>query len=249
MDIKEKVAVFDNKEDVGRAAGRAIESAIVDLLKRKETIRMIFAAAPSQDTTLDYLSESKIIQWDRIIAFNMDEYIGLPNTAEQLFSTYLLKKLFSKVKFKEVCLIDPSKGVELEIDRISDLITNNEIDIVILGIGENGHIAFNDPPFADFEDSQVIKKVILDEVCRQQQVNDGCFSKIEEVPQEALTLTVPTILKGKQLFCIVLGNHKAEAVKETFLGGISTQWPSSILRTHDNCWFYFDKAAVSLLEI
>lgn len=244
MDVNEKMmAVFETKEAAGLAAGKAIEMQITDLLKVQEEVRIIFAAAPSQNETLDYLVNSTKIPWEKIIAFNMDEYIGLSDDAEQLFSNYLMERIFNKVKVKKLHLIDPKNSVENEIKRMTKLIHNAVIDIIILGIGQNGHIAFNDPPVADFEDSAVIKQVELDQVCRQQQVNDKCFLTIDEVPSQALTLTIPTIMSGKHLFCIVSGQHKAEAVYQTLHGEISINWPSTILRTHPDCKFYFDKNA------
>ena len=249
MDVKEqKVSVFERKEEAGLAAGKAIESCILKLLKTKEEIRMIFAAAPSQNDTLAYLSNSAKIPWNRIIAFNMDEYIGLPKNSKQSFSTYLQENLFSKVDFKEVNLISPSRGEKEELVRISNKLEGQEIDAVVLGIGQNGHIAFNDPPVADFNDPLTIKAVQLDEVCKQQQVNDNCFSSIDLVPSRALTLTIPTIMRAKHLFCIVSGKNKAEAVKHTFAGKLTVEWPSSILPLHDSCSFFFDKDAYALMD-
>ncbi len=249
MDVNEKmVAIFDTKKEAGIASGRAIEKAIIELLKEKEEIRIIFAAAPSQNDTLDYLVDSKSIPWNRIIAFNMDEYIGLPPSAKQLFASYLKERIFSKVNVKELHLIDPSHDVQKEIERITKLITESTIDLIILGIGQNGHIAFNDPPYADFNDTAVIKAVELDLICREQQVTDKCFAKLEEVPLRALTLTVPTIMNAGELFCIVSGKHKAQAVYETINGELSKEWPSTVLRTHPNCRFYFDKQAAEMIR-
>lgn len=249
MDVKEqKVSVFERKEEAGLAAGKAIESCILKLLKTKEEVRMIFAAAPSQNDTLAYLCNSAKIPWNRIIAFNMDEYIGLPENSKQSFSNYLQENLFSKVDFKEVNLITPSNGEREELLRISNKLKDQEIDAVVLGIGQNGHIAFNDPPVADFNDPLIIKAVQLDDVCKQQQINDNCFSNIDLVPSRALTLTIPTIMRAKHLFCIVSGQHKAEAVKHTFAGKLTVKWPSSILPSHENCNFFFDKDAYALMD-
>lgn len=237
------IDVSETAQETGENAGRAIEAALVELQTVKEGIRVIFAAAPSQDYMLDYLSASDKIDWSKIVAFNMDEYIGLTNGSEQLFSNYLEQRLFSKVKPKAKYFIDPSKPVEEELSRISRLIGERPIDLVCLGIGQNGHIAFNDPPVADFEDQYIIKEVELDEVCRMQQVLDKCFDRIQEVPTRALTLTIPTIMKANSLFCVVVGEHKREAVKHTLTSAISTAWPSTILRTHKDCHFFFDRKA------
>jgi len=237
------VNVFPSREEMGESAGKDIENKIVELLQFKPEIRMIFAAAPSQNELLEYLANSDKIEWNRITAFNMDEYIGLNNLSLQLFSVYLNDRLFGKVNFKKVNLIDGNSSVEEEIARYSALITEKSIDIICLGIGENGHIAFNDPHVADFIDIQIIKKVKLDKSCRTQQVNEGCFANLEDVPEKALTLTIPVIMAAGYLFCIVPGSSKHEAVYNTLNGPVSTSCPASVLQNHPNCRFYFDKDA------
>lgn len=237
------VNVFPSREEMGESAGKDIENKIVELLRFKPEIRMIFAAAPSQNEVLAYLANSDKIEWTRITAFHMDEYIGLDNSASQLFSVYLNERLFGKVKLKNVNLIDGNSPLEEEIERYSALITEAPIDIVCLGIGENGHIAFNDPPVADFNDVQIIKKVKLDKACRAQQVNEGCFETLEEVPKKALTLTIPVIMAANFLFCVVPGSSKHEAVYNTLNGPVSTSCPASVLQNHPNCRFYFDQEA------
>jgi glucosamine-6-phosphate deaminase len=237
------VNVLPTREMVGEVAGMAVEKQIVELLKKKESIRIIFAAAPSQNELLDYLVSSKKIEWNRIIAFNMDEYIGMNNLKQQSFAYYLNQRLFSKLNLKNVHLINGSAPVENEIQRFSDLLIDAPIDIVCLGIGENGHIAFNDPPVANFEDPKIVKSVELDESCRMQQVNDECFKNLGEVPKKAFTITIPVIMSANSLFCVVLGRNKHEAVYNTLNGPIDTSCPSSILREHKNCKFYFDDEA------
>jgi glucosamine-6-phosphate deaminase len=236
-----KVNVYANRRDLGTAAGKAAAARIKDLLGKKDRIRMIFAAAPSQNEFLETLAADKEIDWSRITAFHMDEYIGLPNDAPQKFSRFLSEKLFDIVKPGTVHLIDSSNTIEAECKRYGDLIREAPIDIVCLGIGENGHIAFNDPPVADFNDPLVIKPVELDDACRQQQVNDGCFAKFDDVPAHALTLTIPTLMSGSYLYCMVPGPTKRKAVQRTLNGSISTECPSTILRTHPNCTLYVDR--------
>ncbi|REE05873.1 glucosamine-6-phosphate deaminase [Marinoscillum furvescens] len=242
-ELDRDIHVFPSALSAGTAIGEAIEKCIVKLQKNKKTIRMIFAAAPSQNYMLEYLTKSTSINWSQIEAFHMDEYLGLPAQAPQLFSSYLEERLFSKVNFKASHKIDSHKEISEEIAHYSNLITAHPIDIVCLGIGENGHIAFNDPPVADFDDPVVMKEVVLDEACRMQQVHDGCFGSIDEVPKTALTLTIPTLLDAENLFCIVLGKNKSEAVRDTLKGSISTDCPASILTRHPNCQFYFDEEA------
>ncbi|WP_299670415.1 glucosamine-6-phosphate deaminase [uncultured Polaribacter sp.] len=241
--LDQKINIFPNKRETGNAAGKALEDCIVKLQGVKDKVRIIFAAAPSQDAVLNYLTKSTLIDWSKIVAFHMDEYIGLQPNAPELFSSYLNKKLFSKVKIQEVHTINVHNGISEEIERYEKLLTKTPIDIVCLGIGENGHIAFNDPPVANFNDPEVIKMVQLDDACRMQQVNDGCFDTIIDVPKTAITLTIPTLMNGANLFCVVVGSKKSEAVKNTLSGVISTACPASILTTHPNCTFYFDQKA------
>lgn len=237
------VNVFPTREIMGRKAGADVEKQIIQLLKEKETIRMVFAAAPSQNELLNFLVGSQKINWNRITAFHMDEYIGLDEKEPHSFSSYLNEHLFEKVNFKNVNLINGKSSVAEEIARYSSLITEAPIDIVCLGIGENGHIAFNDPPVADFEDKEIVKLVELDEDCRIQQVNEGCFNTFDDVPREAFTVTIPVLMKADFLFCIVPGISKQKAVYNTLNGAISTKCPASILQKHPNCKFYFDENA------
>ncbi len=243
-DLK-NVHVFPSVKEAGYAAGRAIEAKILTLQQQKSQIRMIFAAAPSQDFMLEYLTRSEKIQWHKITAFNMDEYVGLAADASQSFSQYLERNLFSKVSIHEKHTISTSGNVLDQIALFSELLESEPIDIVCLGIGENGHLAFNDPPVADFNDPDVIKLVELDLVCRQQQVNDKCFSDLDEVPLTAVTLTIPTLMRGDALFCVVVGPHKKEAVRHALRSPVSTTWPATVLRQHGNCQYFFDDEAYS----
>lgn len=235
--------VFDNRYEMGVAAAKAVTVKMKELLSQKERIRMVFAAAPSQIEFLRGLTAEDGLDWKRVTAFHMDEYIGLLEDAPQRFSTFLKKNLFMHVLPGEVHLIDGSKNPSDECHRYSRLLRSGPIDIICLGIGENGHIAFNDPHVANFQDPEVMKVVHLDEACRKQQVNDGCFKQLDDVPTHALTLTIPTLLDAESLFCIVPGETKQSAVKSTLLGSISTECPASILRTHPNCQLYVDRDA------
>lgn len=237
------INVFPSREIMGREAGARVEKQIVKLLSIKRTIRMIFAAAPSQNELLEYLANSDTIEWDRIIAFNMDEYIGLNNQNAQSFASFLNESLFKKVQLKAVHLINGGAPVEEEIARYKKLITEAPIDIICLGIGENGHIAFNDPPVADFNDPQSVKIVKLDQICRIQQVNEGCFENIEDVPKKALSISIPVIMSANYVFCVVPGSSKHNAVYNTLNGPVNTSCPASILQKHPYCEFFFDKEA------
>ena len=245
---KLKVNIYDSRSDMGKAAAKEIKDRIVALLAKKSEINMIFAAAPSQNEVLAALVADKDIEWNRINAYHMDEYIGLSADAPQGFGNFLREHLFGLVPFKSVSYIDiTATDPEKESARYGKLLEDNPTDIVVMGIGENGHIAFNDPPVADFCDKCKVKPVKLDEVCRNQQVNDGCFEKLSDVPTHALTLTVSTLVSAPYLFCIVPAKTKAWAVKETLNGSIDEHCPASILRTQDNAVLYLDPDSASLL--
>ncbi|WP_420832478.1 glucosamine-6-phosphate deaminase [Paenibacillus periandrae] len=241
-----KVKVFETRAAMGQRAAADVADRMKCLLGTQSEVRMIFAAAPSQNEMLQALAADKDIDWNRVTAFHMDEYIGLPADAPQAFGQFLKDRLFDIVRPGKVHIIDSSADIAVEAQRYSGLLAEAPIDIVCLGIGENGHIAFNDPPVADFTDPLLVKSVELDLECRQQQVNDGCFAGLEDVPKHALTLTIPALVAGEQLFCVVPGPTKREAVQQTLNGPISTACPASILRRHMNCMLYVDKASYGL---
>ncbi len=245
---KLKVNVYENRTLMGEAAARDIKQRIISLLSEKAEINMIFAAAPSQNDVLKALVEDKEIEWNRVNAYHMDEYIGLDKNAPQGFGNFLKAHIFGLVPFKSVNYIDiTTTNPDSEAERYGKLLLDNPTDIVIMGIGENGHIAFNDPPVANFKDDRVVKPVKLDEICRQQQVNDGCFKSIDDVPTHAMTLTVPTLVKAPHLFCIVPAPTKAKAVYETLNGSIDEHCPASILRLQDNAILYLDDQSSKLI--
>ena len=232
--------IYKTREEMGIAAAEEIHNKISELLSCKEEINMIFAAAPSQNEVLATLVSKTDIEWNRINAFHMDEYIGLSDDAPQKFGTFLKNAIFDKVPFKSVNLINSSVSADEECRRYSELLKNNPVDIVCLGIGENGHIAFNDPDVANFNDKELVKLVDLDDICRQQQVNDGCFAHIDDVPETALSLTIPALTAGTYMFCVVPAATKANAVNNTMNGPVSEKCPASILRTHENAILYCD---------
>jgi glucosamine-6-phosphate deaminase len=243
-----KVNIYSSRDEMGAAAAKDVKAAILRALAEKETINMIFAAAPSQNEVLANLANDKEIPWGRVNAFHMDEYIGLDKDAPQGFGNFLRRAIFGIAPFKSVNYIDISAAdADKEAERYAELLKANPVDIVVLGIGENGHIAFNDPPFADFNDPKLVKSVKLDEVCRNQQVNDGCFATIDDVPTHALTLTVPALMSGKELYCIVPAKTKAWAVNESVNGEITPVCPASVLRTHKCATLYLDPDSSSLL--
>lgn len=242
------VNVYKTRDEMGKSAANDIKACILSLLKTKETINMIFAAAPSQNEVLHALATDKEIPWNRINAFHMDEYIGLSADAPQGFGNFLKEHIFGLADFKSVSYIDiTASDAEKECKRYAELLAKYPTDIVVMGIGENGHIAFNDPPVADFNDKKAVKSVELDEICRNQQVNDGCFAKIDDVPKTAITLTVPTLFAGDHLFCIVPAKTKAKAVKATLCDDINEKCPATVLRRHKSAILYLDGDSSSLL--
>ena len=242
------VKVYDTRSDMGLAAGKEIADCIKELLKTKDELNMIFAAAPSQNEVLEYLANDKTIPWEKINAYHMDEYVGIDKTAPQGFAMFLKNALFNKVPFKTVNTLDSTADPDVEAERYSKLLKENPVDIVCMGIGENGHIAFNDPHVADFNDTKLVKKVDLDDVCRMQQVHDGCFATLDDVPKYALTLTVPALAAGKYQFCVVPAATKANAVKNTVYGEISEVCPATILRKLDNAILYCDSDSGKFVE-
>ena len=244
------VACFPSREEMGRQAAADVAARIHCLLRQQDQVNLIFAAAPSQNEFLAALAADDSIDWTRLNAFHMDEYIGLPADAPQRFGRFLHDRLFAKVPFHQVFYLNPPEANDPaeECRRYTDLLKQYPTDIVCLGIGENGHIAFNDPHVARFDDPQRVKIVDLDPQCRLQQVHDGCFSSLNEVPTHAMTLTIPALTAAKSLYCIVPSWTKAPAIKRTLQGPISPECPASILRRHPSARLYLDADSASLLS-
>lgn len=243
-----KVKISDTRAELGQVAAREVGAYIRELMKEKDEVNIVFASAPSQNEFLANLLLEDI-EWNRINAFHMDEYIGIDPNAPQAFGQFLRDRIFSKKDFKSVNYID-SKAADpqKECERYASLLKKMPTDIVFLGIGENGHLAFNDPHVAFFDDPLTVKTVDLDPVCIQQQVNDGCFARIEDVPTRAYTITIPELLFVKKLFAIVPTIAKANAIKGTCDGPIVSSCPASILRTHRDCTLYVDRDSASLVS-
>jgi glucosamine-6-phosphate deaminase len=245
-----KVRIFDTRSQMGIAAAKAITEKIFELLETQKYINVVFAAAPSQNEFLDSFSKSNVA-WNRINAFHMDEYVGLDEKAPQLFGNYLKNKLFDKGSFREVYYIKGNTNDSgQECNRYTKLMEHYPTDIVVLGIGENTHLAFNDPHVADFNDPKVVKVVSLDEKNRHQQVDPEdniCFNTIEEVPTHAITLTIPTLFKSKYAYAIVPGKNKADAIYHTLNNQIQEKYPSTILRKHPHAILYIDKDSAAKL--
>ena len=232
--------IYENRTLMGQAAADDIAECMTKLLEKEDTINMVFAAAPSQNDMLSALCE-KDLPWERVNAFHMDEYVGLSKEHPQSFGKYLDDHIFKRVPFRNVYYISDYG------EKYEELLRSNHIDIVCLGIGENGHIAFNDPGVADFNDPLLIKKAKLDDVCRMQQVHDGCFPTFESVPEYAMTLTIPQMVSADYMFCVVPAETKAQAVYKMLNDEISDKCPCTILRKHENAILYCDKNSGKLV--
>jgi glucosamine-6-phosphate deaminase len=243
------ITIFSHptREAMGQSVAIDVKVQIMELLKQKENITIVFASAPSQNEFLDALKSDTTIPWDRIICFHLDEYVGLSPESPQSFSYYLQEKLFQFHKPKQFHYLNGLNDPEMECQRYSELLALHPIDLACIGIGENGHIAFNDPHVANFSDPLQVKKVMLDEVSRLQQVNDNCFANLEEVPNMAISLTIPAILSASVIFCTVPGERKSKAVRDAVLGPLTIECPASVLRNAHDCRLYLDEESASLL--
>lgn len=236
------VNIHDTRASMGKQVAEDFAAYLKELLKRKSEANVVFAAAPSQSDFLASLAEISGIEWNRVNVFHMDEYVGIDITKEQSFARFVKNFVADRLGVKAFYPINgAAKDAEKECERYTELLRKYKTDAVCLGIGENGHIAFNDPWEAKFWDEKDVKAVKLDETCRNQQVHDKCFSDIDEVPKYALTLTVPALLRADAMFCTVPALTKAKAVLNTIKGDISEDCPASILKAHKNAKFYCDK--------
>lgn len=242
------VRVFDNRANMGIAAAEEAELWINEVIAKKGEVNIIFAAAPSQNDFLASLIK-KNVDWTKVNAFHMDEYIGLDREAPQGFANFLRRAIFDLVPFREVyCFDSQAHDREAECKRYGELLLKYPADIIFMGIGENGHIAFNDPGVAKFDDPEIVKVAKLDEVCRNQQVNDGCFASIDLVPTHAYTLTVPIMMRAPKMMLVVPTALKAKAIHDTVLGPIDEMVPASIVRTHKGgVTLYTDEAGAALI--
>ncbi len=242
-------SILPTRAEAGAAAAAHVTAILNSVLREQETARVIFACAPSQNEFLEALRSGSAgpIDWSRVTAFHMDEYIGLTESHPASFRNYLRNHFLSSVPVGAFHPIRGEAVPEEECARYTALLRAAPIDLICLGIGENGHLAFNDPPVADFEDPAWIKPVELDDVCRNQQVHDGCFPSLDSVPTHALTLTLPVFLGARHLSVVVPGPRKADAVAATCNGPVATSCPASLLRCRKNVRLFLDTASAGKL--
>ena len=239
--------VFDDKVSLGKAAAAQAASAIWRAIIGRGQARIVAASAASQFQFLDALTATPDIEWTQVELFHLDEYIGLPMTHPASFCKFLQERLIGKTSITNHHLLNGEEDPAEVIRRTSKAISASPIDIAFVGIGENGHLAFNDPP-ADFDTEEPYIVVSLDEPCRQQQVGEGWFKDLSAVPKHAISMSVRQVLKAKEILAVVPDARKAPAIKACFGGPISPMAPSSILRSHPNCTIYLDKQSAALLS-
>ncbi len=241
------ISISNNKQELGRRAAAQGASFIRQALAHHGEATIIVATGASQFEMLDHLVKEEI-DWSRVTAFHLDEYIGLPFTHPASFRRYLKERFVDKVPLKQFHYVNGEADDPVEeCRRLGELIRDRRVDVAFIGIGENGHIAFNDPP-ADFETSEPYLVVELDEACRRQQLGEGWFSSLEEVPHKAISMSVRQILKSEKIICSVPDRRKAVAVKNSVEGPVTPEVPASILQTHPATWLFLDKASASLLN-
>jgi glucosamine-6-phosphate deaminase len=239
--------IFDNRNKLGQAAADQAAAAIRKALGERGKARIVAATAASQKEFLEALTSAPGIDWVNVEAFHLDEYIGLPITHPGSFRKMLMEQLISKTGIKKYHLLDGVGDVPSVVQRESAALASAPIDIAFLGIGENGHLAFNDPP-ADFNTEAPYLVVELDEACRRQQVGEAWFSDIAQVPKQAISMSVKQIMKIKELIAVVPGSQKAQAIAACFNGEITPMAPASILRNHPHATVYLDHASAALLN-
>jgi len=239
--------VFDDKVSLGKAAAGQAASAIRAAIASRGQARLVAASAASQIEFLEALTAIPGIQWNQVELFHLDEYIGLPMTHPASFCKYLQERLISRTGIANHHLLDGSKDPAEVIREANKAITSSPIDIAFVGIGENGHLAFNDPP-ADFDTEEPYLIVSLDHACRLQQVGEGWFKNLDAVPKQAISMSVRQVLKAREILAVVPDARKASAVKACFDGPVSPMAPSSILRTHPNATIYLDRQSSALLN-
>jgi len=241
------IKCFDDKKEMARVAADQAAFILRDTIQKQGKARLIAATGAAQFEFLEALTTLPAIDWKRVEMFHLDEYIGLPETHPASFCRFLKERLIQKSGMVHYHLLNGDEDPAEVIRRTGEALQSEPIDVAFVGIGENGHLAFNDPP-ADFETEEPYIIVTLDEPCRRQQLGEWWFDSLADVPRRAISMSVRQILKTKQILCIVPDARKANAVKACFDGEISPLAPASILRTHPNTTVYLDKNSAALLR-
>lgn len=242
------VEIFDSNKDMGTDAARFVARKLQLSIEERGQANLILATGASQFHFIEAL-QNLPIDWKKITVFHLDEYKGLSDQHPASFRRYLKERILDAVKPHKVYYINgDSPNLELEIETYENLLKTHPVDVACIGIGENGHIAFNDPPVADFYDPKLVKIVQLDHACRMQQLGEGWFPTFDLVPTEAVSLTIPAIMRCKTISCVVPDKRKAQAVYNTLYNKISTDCPASILRQHPDAVLFLDRSSASLID-
>ncbi len=242
-----KIEKYATRQELGREAGTLGAEWIKEAIAEKGEANIILATGQSQFETIETLVQDKSIDWTKVRMFHLDEYIGLPLEHKASFRKYLTERFIDKVEgLKEAVLINGENDPEEERQRLEKKISQHPIDVAFVGIGENGHLAFNDPP-ADFDVEDAYLTVNLDLQCRQQQMGEGWFNGIDEVPLQAISMSIKQIMKSKRIICAVPDSRKAQAVKDCLTGSVSNLHPASILQEHTLCVCFLDEGSSALL--
>ena len=241
-----KIEIYNTPHELGAAAAKHAASLLQQTIKTNGTANIILATGTSQFETLKHLVNEDV-DWSKVTMFHLDEYIGLPITHPASFRKYLQERFISKVNLKNVYLINSEANPQQACEKLGELILHHPIDVALVGIGENGHLAFNDPP-ADFETEEPYIIVELNEACRKQQMGEGWFKSVEEVPADAISMSVKQIMRSKQIICSVPDSRKAIAVKNSLEQPVSNLYPATILQLHPHCTCYLDQSSAALLS-
>jgi glucosamine-6-phosphate deaminase len=241
-----KIIIKEDISELGKVAGQTAARMIKDAIEKKDSANIILATGTSQFETLNQLVK-EVIDWSKVNMFHLDEYIGLPESSPASFRKYLKERFIEKVSgLKKIYLINGEEDAAKQCRRLGEIIKTNIIDVALVGIGENGHLGFNDPP-ADFETDEPFIVVNLDEKCRNQQYGEGWFKTIDDVPRQAITMSIKQIMRSKKIVCSVPESRKAIAVKDCFENVVSNLFPASILQKHEECICFLDKNSSALL--
>ena len=241
-----QLKIFDDKLAMAKGAAEYVASSLRRIIATNGRARIVTATGAAQFDFLDVLTSAPGIQWDAVEMFHLDEYVGLSPTHPASFQKFLLDRLINKTGITKHHLLNPGSNPEEVADRVGRELNSAPIDLSIVGVGENGHLAFNDPP-ADFDTEKPYLIVDLDEACRRQQVGEGWFKSLDEVPRQAISMSIRQILRAKEIVAIVPDSRKAQAVKACFEGPMGPSAPASILRAHANATLYLDRNSAALL--
>ncbi len=241
------IVVSKDAGSLGELAGHRAGELIRAALRERGSAVIILATGTSQFATLSRLIGEPDIDWRSVTMFHLDEYLGIPDTHPASFRKYLMERFISKVPVENYYLIDGESDGSKECDRLNNIMMQNKVDVALVGIGENGHLAFNDPP-ADFETDKPYIVVKLDEMCRKQQLGEGWFPSIDDVPRYAISMSIKQIMKSRHIVCSVPDERKSMAVKNCVEQQVNNMFPASILQLHPHCFLFLDAASASRLS-